>query len=231
MERRIFALITATLIATGIFTGILFVASYSSADDPYGTPTEITIAPGMRYTWTPHYPADLTVVTAIHLQKQGSLTGNDVSIAQMNSGVTLQVDAPSDAAAGTVYHVVLKATASDPYQEKFIHIIFSIVSNLTVSGSHPNVIVGGSFSMTPSATGMGMKSWSVTSGYSLPDGLSLDPVTGTVTGTVSSAGDHTVRLTCTTSYGETADLIVTFRAVHELDITNSPLNGIIIMPS
>ena len=39
--------------ATIVFTSVLFIASNSSADGAYGEPTEITIAPRMRYTWTP----------------------------------------------------------------------------------------------------------------------------------------------------------------------------------
>ena len=232
MEKgKIIALFVAAIMATGVFLAVLMVTDTSAADDTYGTPTEITIAPGMRYTYTPTYPSDLTVTTVIYLQKQGSLPGTDVNIAQMNSGITLQVDIPSGIEAGAVYHIVLKATSSDPYQEKYIHIKFNITGNLAVSGSHLDIIAGGSFSMTPVATGMGTKVWSVRAGTQIPSGLSLDPDTGTVTGIVTEPGNFTISLTCTSSYGETADLTVVFRAVSPLELTNSPANGIIIMPS
>ena len=200
----------------------------SSADDSgYGEEYRITIAPGMRYVYTPTYPSDLTVTTTIHLQKSDSVDGSDVTIASMSAG-TLTVDIPASATAGSSYHVVLLAVSENPHQQAYIHIVFDIIANLTVSGSHPNIVVGESVDMTPVSSGMGTLTWTVTSDHTLPEGLSLDANTGRVTGTVSSIGTCILYLTCTSSYGEVSDLVVTFGVVSPLAPTSAPTAGVII---
>ena len=222
--------ILVAVLAMGAFAGLAVgLASDSDAADSYGSPTNIEIAPGMRYTYTPTWPADLTPTLAIELQKSGSTTGSDVSIASITSGKTLVVTIPTSADVGTVYHVVLKATTTNPVQTAYIYITFTVVDNLAVSGSHPNIVVGGAVSMTPSVdSGMGEVTWGVTVGHELPDGLQLNSATGKVTGVVETTGACTIYLTATTEYGETADLVVTFQVYSSLQPTNSPTNGVII---
>ncbi len=227
-NNKTLTLLAVTMMALGVFAGIAMVASDSYADDTYGNPTNIEIAPGMRYTWTPTWPSDLNPTLSIEVQKSGSLSGTDVNIASISSGKTLIVNIPSDASAGTVYHVVMKAQTTNPTQTNYTYITFTVTDNLSVSGSQANIVAGGSVNMTPTATGMGDVTWAVTSGHSLPTGLSLDAATGKVTGTISTAGTYTIYLTATSSYGETADLVVTFKVVSGLEPTNSPTNGVII---
>lgn len=189
----------------------------------YGMSTTISIAPGMRYSYNPSWPADLTVTTTIELQKQGSLTGNDVSIGTL-SGANLVVRIPTSASAGTQYHLVLKGTATDPPQTDYVYIIFNVVGNLAVSGSQADVWAGTAISMVPTHTGLGTATWAVKSGTSLPPGLSLTPSTGRVSGTVSSPGQHTISLTCTTQYGEQKDLVIPFRVGQHLAVSGSQPN-------
>ena len=187
------------------------------------TPTEIEIAPGMRYTYTPTYPSDLTVTTTIDTQGVGTATNGTWG---SMSGGTLIVNVPAETAPGTVYNVKLKAVSTNPAQTAYIEIKFNVTGNLTVSGSQANIVAGSSITMTPSASGMGTITWSAK--IALPDGLTLDPATGKVTGTPTGLGSKTISLTATTSYGETKDLNVTFMIVSVLAPTNSPTNGALI---
>lgn len=191
---------------------------YAAASD-YGTPTVIEIAPGMKYTYKPTFTAGLDVTVTIEEDPENWGT--------ISSG-TLNVNIPSSANPGTTYDVVLKATTSNPTQELFIPITFDIKGNATVSGSHPNIVVGSEVNMTPSVSGVGVFKWSVTSGKTLPTGLSYDKNTGKVTGTVTEIGTCTIYLTATSELiGETADLVVTFEVVPSLTVTNSPTAGAI----
>lgn len=201
---------------------------YAAASE-YGTPTVIEIAPGMNYSYKPTFTAGLDVTVTIEEDSENWAT---ISSLPGESGgmeiITLNVNIPSSANPGTTYDVVLKATTSNPYQELFIPITFDIKGNATVSGSHPNIVVGSEVNMTPSVSGVGVFKWSVTSGKTLPTGLSYDKDTGKVTGTVTEIGTCTIYLTATSEHSETADLVVTFEVVPSLTVTNSPTAGVII---
>lgn len=190
----------------------------------YGTPTMIDIAPGMMYTYKPTFPSQLTVTTVIH--EQGPSGGTGGTWGTFSAG-TLNVNIPTAATPGSTYDVVLKCTSENPHQEIFIPITFTIVENAAASGSHPNIVIGSSVSMTPAVTGMGTFTWSVTEGKTLPDGLTLDTATGKVTGVPTQTGTVTIYLTATSSYGESEDLVVSFEVVPVLAVTNSPSAGAI----
>jgi hypothetical protein len=190
----------------------------------YGTPTQIDIAPGMMYTYKPTFPSQLTVTTVIHEQGPSGGTGGTWGTF---SGGTLVVNIPSSATPGSTYDVVLKCTSENPHQEIFIPITFTIAENAAVSGSHQNIVLGSGVSMTPTVTGMGTFTWSVTEGKTLPDGLSLDTATGKVTGTPTKLGTNTIYLTATSSFGEPENLVVSFEVVPVLAVTNSPSAGAI----
>lgn len=215
------------LLATSLCVALIACTIAPSAEakaSDYGTPTMIDIAPGMMYTYKPTFPPQLTVTTVIHEQGVGGATGGTWGTF---SGGTLVVNIPSSATPGSTYDVVLKCTSENPHQELYIPITFKIVPNAVVSGSHPNIVIGSSVSMTPTVTGMGTFTWSVTEGKTLPDGLTLDTATGKVTGTPTKMGTNTIYLTATSNYGEPAHLVVSFEVVPVLEVTNSPSAGAI----
>lgn len=217
-------IMTATLVMA-IFAMASASMLITETPESAAAPTEISIAPGMRYTYKPTYPAGLTVTTVIQSQGIGSAT--DGTWGSMSSG-TLIVDVPSSASPGTQYNIVLKATSENPHQEAPIEIRLNIVGNMAVSGAQANVVTGSSISMTPTVTGMGTFTWAVTPGKTLPAGLSLEASTGKVTGTPTAMGVNTIYITVTSSYGESADLAVSFSVVPQLVPTNSPSSGAII---
>lgn len=190
--------------------------------------TEITIAPGMRYTYTPTFPDDLNPTVTIHSQGVGA-SGTGGTWGSV-TGKTLTVNVPLNATAGSTYQVTLRATTTDPTQTLDIPILFNIAAKMSVSGSQANIVEGTSINFTPTVTGMTESgfTWTVTSGKTLPDGLTLNSSTGKVTGVPSGKGTKTIYLTATSSYGESANLVVTFEIVSKLIATNTPTNGMIV---
>lgn len=216
-KKAIFALAAGCMILTAL------APIFATADNSQGAEiSNIDIAPGMRYTYKPTYPADLSVTTII---KSQTITGAD-AWGTMSNG-TLIVKVPKDTALKT-YDVVLEGKSSNPTQTVEIPIKFTVKGNLTASGTQANVVVNQDIDFTPAVTGLGTKTWAVTSGATLPAGLSLDPTTGKVTGKITTAGDYTIKLTVSNQYGEKADLVVSFSVKSTLEITNSPTNGVII---
>ncbi|MDY0292892.1 MAG: hypothetical protein RBR02_11230, partial [Desulfuromonadaceae bacterium] len=169
----------------------------------YGTPTNINIAPGYRWTYTPDFPSDLTQYLTVSLQVNDSNVGSV-------SGKTVTVNIPSNAAAGTKYNVVIKASMTSPVsQTAYQYVTFTVVSGLSVSGTINDIIKGSNINFTPTgSSGMGAVTWAVTSGKTLPAGLSLS--NGKVSGTPTALGAQTVYLTATAPGGETKNLEVSF---------------------
>ncbi|MFA7031529.1 MAG: putative Ig domain-containing protein [Candidatus Methanomethylophilaceae archaeon] len=169
----------------------------------YGSPTNINIAPGYRWTYTPDFPSDLTQYLTVSLQVNDSNVGSV-------SGKTVTVNIPTNASTGTKYNVVIKATMTSPVsQTAYQYVTFTVVSGLSVSGTINDIIKGSNINFTPTGTsGMGTVTWAVTSGKTLPAGLSLS--NGVVSGTPTALGAQTVYLTATAPGGETKNLEVSF---------------------
>ena len=176
----------------------------------YGTPTNINIAPGYRWTYTPDFPSDLTQYLTVSLQVNDSNVGSV-------SGKIVTVNIPTNASAGTKYNVVIKAAMTSPVsQTAYQYVTFTVVSGLSVSGTINDIIKGSNINFTPTGTsGMGTVTWSVQSGKTLPAGLSFS--NGKVTGTPTSTGLQTVYLTATAPGGETKNLEVSFTVFSKIN--------------
>ncbi len=168
----------------------------------YGEPTNINIAPGYRWTYTPEFPSDLTQYLTV------SLKVNDANVGSV-SGKTVTVDILTNASVGTSYNVVIQASMTSPVsQTAYQYVKFTVVNGLDVSGTINDIIKGSNISFTPTGTSdMGTVVWTVTSGKTLPAGLSL--ADGKVTGTPSELGLQTVYLTAAAN-GQTKNLEVSF---------------------
>ena len=68
---------------------------------------------------------------------------------------------------------------------------------------------GSSYADQVSAGGTGTITYAVTSGYSLPPGIVLDANTGSITGTPTTNGNYTFRITATSVSGSTSSTVTT----------------------
>jgi len=179
-----------------------FCSTWTEIDSAtYGSATNVNIAPGYNWTYTPTYPSDLSVTTSIFYSDDG--------IATMN-GSTVVVTIPTDAVVGSVYNVIIKASTTQPPQTAYQYVTFTVISGLNVPAEQTisDIVLGNTVSFTPNATSsMGDVTWEVKSGTTLPAGLSLN--NGIVSGTPTTVGTNTVSLTASCT-GQTADLVVTF---------------------
>lgn len=116
----------------------------------------------------------------------------------LNSATGVISGAPTTAGG---YGLGLKVTdSSNPQQTAKFFSGINVNPQLTItSTSLPDGVVGTSYSATLTASGgTGSYTWSISSG-NLPDGINLDPGTGTLSGTPTSAGqaNFTVQVTDT----------------------------------
>ena len=208
----LFALLVMALAGTAIFMADSDDTDAIGEDlsGTYGTPTNINIAPGYRWTYTPDFPSDLTQYLTVSLQVNDSNVGSV-------SGKTVTVNIPTNASAGTKYNVVIKATMTSPVtQTAYQYVTFTVVSGLSVSGTINDIIKGSNINFTPTGTsGMGTVTWAVTSGKTLPAGLTLS--NGKVSGTPTALGAQTVYLTATAPGGETKNLEVSFTVYSKIN--------------
>ncbi len=205
MFTNIKAVAFATVLAMILVGTVMMTDSDAVGEDlssTYGEPTNINIAPGYRWTYTPEFPSDLTQYLTV------SLKVNDGSVGSVN-GKTVTVNIPSNASVGTVYNVVIQASMTSPVsQTAYQYVTFTVVNGLDVSGTINDIIKGSDINFTPTGTSdMGTVVWTVTSGKSLPAGLSLKD--GKVSGTPTELGLQTVYLTAAAN-GQTKNLEVSF---------------------
>jgi len=168
----------------------------------YGSPTNINIAPGYQWRYTAEFPSDLTDHVTV------SLKVNDGKVGSV-SGKSVVVTIPKSATVGTVYNIVIQASMTEPVQQtSYQYVTFTVTSGLSVSGTINDIIKGSSISFSPTGeSSMGAVTWTVTSGHTLPDGLTLS--NGKVTGTPTQLGLQTVYLTATAN-GQSDTLEVSF---------------------
>ena len=168
----------------------------------YGTATDIEMAPGFEWRYTPTFPADLTEYVTV------TLVVDDTGTAYVD-GRMVVVSIPEDAVVGTVYNVVMQASMTEPVEQTaYQYVRFTVVDGLDVSGTIDDIVQGTSIDFVPTGSSdMGEVTWTVKSGTELPVGLEL--VEGRVVGTPTELGRQTVSLTAN-SNGETADLVVYF---------------------
>ncbi len=220
-NKLIAASVVMTLCLCSCFLAFNGDDSDAASDATYGTISEFNLAPGFRWTYTPTYPSDLSVSTSILKQGTNTSSGTSSNISSGSwatiSGSTVTVTVPTNAAVGTVYDIILKATTSTGgvSQTAYQYIRANITSGLTASGTASDVILGNSANISLSASSsMGSVTWSVTTGKTMPAGLTLSG--STVLGTPTTVGLNTIYLTAS-SRGQTVDVTIPFTVYNAIN--------------
>ena len=147
--------------------------------------------------------------------------------------VSCQITGTPDAAdAGNSYTVTITATNSEgtASQSYTIVVIAPLTPPVITTASLPDsATIGTAYAATVVATGSPAPTFSVTSG-SLPDGLTLNEVTGVISGTPTTADSYTFTITATNSEGTAAQdytIVVSAPALAPPVITTASLPGAI----
>jgi hypothetical protein len=220
--------VTGTPTAAGSYTFTVTATNSAGSDSsPYTVVTEelpaittVTLpngAVGVAYTATVHAagsPAPTLSVTAGTLPAglsldpiTGALTGTPTALGSYTFTVTA-----SNTVGGS------PSTADQQY---------TVVINelpVIVTPTLPNGGVGAAYTATVQATGTPQPALGVTAG-ALPPGLSLDPVSGALTGTPTTAGSYTFTLSATNSAGSVSrqyTVVIDASAVTPPDGGNGP---------
>lgn len=107
------------------------------------------------------------------------------------------------------YTFTLKATNTGGFDQREYTMQVYEVPVIDTSTALPNAVYGEAYKTTMALTDPLLKvtKWSLV--HSLPSGLTLDPLTGTISGTPANVGTYSVLVTATTVQGQTASAWIT----------------------
>ena len=161
-----------------------------------------------------------------------------VPASQLPPGLTLSTSGvlsgtPSGAGSfNPTFNVVTAQGGNGPAARKLIAITINPAPPLKITTpSISNPVVGLTFTQVLSASGgVTPYRWDISSGF-LPPGLSLDPVSGTLAGTVSAANTYTFTVRVTDALLTSATQMFTVTATNPINfLTNAVGNGVIGVP-
>jgi alpha-tubulin suppressor-like RCC1 family protein len=160
-------------------------------NDNHLEPVAVHVPAGVTFTQLfASYDANLAVASDGTIYAWGN--GDDALLAD---GPTDDILVPTIVPISEQYHVNILSFA-----------VFTILANLQPEAPHittasvPNAVAGTPYSATISATGTPPLSFAVTAGF-LPAGLTLDPTTGTISGTPTTANDPAFTVTVSNAQG------------------------------
>jgi hypothetical protein len=193
----------------------------ATAKFPINGPTIVIVSPNTA----PAGAAGFTLsVTGTNFLSGSSILWNGSAVAtQYVSATQLTAAVPASfvTAAGAVKIVVQNAAGAVSNAADFTIGPFTL--NIT-TGSLSDAVIGQAYSAILNASGgTGPYTWSL-SGGQLPQGLTLDPNTGTIAGVPSASISTTISITVADSVNRTLTKVFPFRTVQQLGIGNtSPL--------
>lgn len=176
---------------------------------------DVRMVSGQTYSYTPTFaPADATL----------SISGTATNWLTLSSG-TISGTAPSGVSVGTTYSLVITATSTNPSQTATQNVTFYVDPQITatVSPATVNVAFGGSVSANAGSNFEdNSRNIYTISGSSL--GLTVNSVTGDITGVPSTSGTITIVATSPYAYNSgtnTASVTLTVTVQDTLTITKS----------
>lgn len=172
----------------------------------------VGLVEGTAYEYTPTFNLSNVTVT---------LSGTAASWLSV-SGNKISGTAPAVSTSGTTasYDLVIKATTTQPTQEAYQNIQFTVYDTLTVSGSAStvNTFVGGTVNVTSSANYSSGVTFSATG---LPAGVSINASTGKITGSPTAAGNTSATITAShLASGQTKTYSVAFKVSAEIAVSS-----------
>lgn len=206
MKTNTLSAIALAVVAISLMASVPFISGSDAIGEDlssqYGEASDINIAPGFEWRYTPTFPEDLSEFVTITLEV------NDSSVGSIQDRMVI-VSIPNNAVTGTVYNIVIKASMTAPVEQTaYQYVRFTVVNGLSVSGTINDIISGTPVNFTPQGSSdMGTVTWTIKSGTQLPAGLELTD--GKVIGTPTEIGEQTVSLTARCN-GQETDLVVSF---------------------
>lgn len=219
---KAFAIISVALVMMSACVMIIPAASDDVDAATAGSTYRVGLVEGSSYSYKPTY--NLSNVTT-------TLSGTAADWLTITNG-TISGTAPSVSASGgtSSYDLTIKATTTNPYQEAYQYISFTIYDTLTVSGSATSVktYVGGSVNVASNSNFSDSHVWSMTGA---PKGISINSSTGVISGTPTEAGTKTATITGKHSAsGQVKTYTVTFNVTGVLSVTSASdmyaINGV-----
>jgi IPT/TIG domain len=185
---------------------------------PINPPSITTLAPA---TVSAGGPAFVVTVTGGNFIPGSTVQWNGTSLPTIyNSATQLTADVAASfiTSGGTASVTVQNGGTATSAPSTFTSGPFTLVITSTTL---PDAVVGTGYSQILTATGGSPPyTWSVTAG-TLPAGITLDPPSGTLSGTATAAVTGTIGFTVTDSVARTVTKSVAFRSVAPLSITTT----------
>jgi large repetitive protein len=148
-----------------------------------------------------------------------------VSSGSLPAGLTLSSSGSLSGTPTATGDFSFKVSASDGGQSDTQTYTMSVVDPLTVTvpAATPAEVNRPLNVALSAAGGKQTYKWSLATGSTLPDGLSLDAATGAITGTPTAPGSSAAQVTVTDSLGLTKTVAVNIAVAQQLTITKRPL--------
>ena len=200
--------LTGTPTESGTFN-VVVTAHNTWGDAPLALTLHVKVAPSIATT-----PFDAVKLPTGAVDQAIDVTGSDdptVTVTGLPDGVTY--DATAGKLTGTIAsagHWTVTVAATSAYGDDSHDFLLAAGSKPTIATSAlPDGTTGAAYSVDLEAVSDGDVTWSKDG--ALPDGLSLDPSTGTISGTPTAAGTKSFTVTATSKFGGVTSDSVTLK--------------------
>jgi hypothetical protein len=191
--------------------GLILMSENASADEYTGATFNVTMVEGTTWSYTPSY--SITGVTT-------TISGTAAAWLSVSGG-TISGTAPAITDSFTSYTLTIKAETTNPTQTAYQYVNFTVYRTLVLSGGVPQITHAGASMNIPLTANHAGVTWSATD---LPAGLSINPNTGVISGTITAAGNKTATITGThIASGQIKTMNIEFTVSGALNAT-SPAN-------
>ena len=210
--------VIAALSMTAGGIGLIMTSENASANEYTGATFNVTMVEGTPWSYTPSY--NISGVTT-------TISGTAAAWLTVSGGV-ISGTAPQVTSGSVTYALTIKADTTNPTQTAYQYVNFTVYDTLVLSGGSPQTSFVGATVNLPLTANLSGVTWSATD---LPTGVSINPSTGVISGTITAAGNKTATITGThVASGQIKTMTIAFTVSGALAATSSPnmycVNGI-----